>query len=77
MGYSKLVNSVMYVGIGIVMGFLLFLSVRLVQQCDTRIAAAAAGLDLRPLLTAEIQGHLNDFNLDAGLTNLVCLDALI
>jgi hypothetical protein len=28
---------------------------RLVQQCDTRIAAAAAGLDLRPLLTAEIQ----------------------
>ena len=38
---------------------------KLVQQCDTRIAAAAAGLDLRPLLTAEIQGHLDDFNLDA------------
>lgn len=37
---------------------------KLVQQCDTRIAAAAAGLDLRPLLTAEIQGHLDDFNLD-------------
>ena len=37
---------------------------KLVQQCDTRIAAAAAGLDLRPLLTAEIQGHLDDFNLE-------------
>eukprot|EP01035_Chromulina_nebulosa_P018284 gene18284-23962_t len=38
---------------------------KLVQQCDTRIAAAAAGLDLRPLLNEEIQRHLNDFNLDA------------
>jgi elongation factor 3 len=38
---------------------------KLVQQCDTRTAAMAAGLDVRPLLTAEIQGHLNDFNLDA------------
>jgi len=28
------------------------------------VAAMAAGLDIRPLLTAEIQGHLNDFNLD-------------
>ena len=37
---------------------------KLVQQCDTRIAAAAAGLDLRPLLTAEIQGHLDDFCLE-------------
>ena len=45
-----------------------FLNGRLVQQCDTRIAAAAAGLDLRPLLIAEIQGHLDDFNLAAGLT---------
>jgi len=38
---------------------------KLVQQCDARTAAMAAGLDVRPLLTAEIQGHLNDFNLDA------------
>lgn len=38
---------------------------KLVQQCDARIAAAAAGLDLRPLTIAEIQGHLDDFNLDA------------
>jgi len=38
---------------------------KLVQQCDTRIAAAAAGLDLRPLIAAEIQGHLDDFNLEA------------
>lgn len=38
---------------------------KLVDQCDAKIAAAAAGLDLRPLVTAEIQGHLNDFNLDA------------
>lgn len=36
-----------------------------IQQCDARIAAANAGLDLRPLVTAEIQGHLDDFNLDA------------
>jgi elongation factor 3 len=39
--------------------------IKLVQQCDARTAAMAAGLDVRPLLTAEIQGHLNDFNLDA------------
>jgi elongation factor 3 len=38
---------------------------KLVQQCDAKTAAMAAGLDVRPLLTAEIQGHLNDFNLDA------------
>jgi len=38
---------------------------KLVQQCDTRIAAAAAGLDLRPLIISEIQGHLDDFNLEA------------
>lgn len=38
---------------------------KLVQQCDARVAAMAAGLDLRPLLIAEIQGHLNDFNLEA------------
>ena len=38
---------------------------KLVQQCDTKIAAAAAGLDLRPLLTTEIQGHLDDFNLES------------
>ena len=28
------------------------------QQCDTRIAAANAGLDLRPLIISEIQGNL-------------------
>jgi hypothetical protein len=28
----------------------------LLQQCDTRIAAANAGLDLRPLIISEIQG---------------------
>jgi elongation factor 3 len=38
---------------------------KLVEQCDARIAAMAAGLDLRPLVTHEIQGHLNDFGLDA------------
>ena len=39
--------------------------IKLVQQCDARIAAANAGLDLRPLITAEIQGHLDDFGLEA------------
>jgi len=38
---------------------------KLVQQCDTKVAAMAAGLDVRPLLTVEIQGHLNDFNLES------------
>lgn len=38
---------------------------KLVQQMDARVAAMAAGLDVRPLLTAEIQGHLDDFNLEA------------
>lgn len=38
---------------------------KLVQICDAKTAAMAAGLDLRPLLTAEIQGHLNEFNLEA------------
>jgi elongation factor 3 len=38
---------------------------KLVQQCDAKVAAANAGLDLRPLLTAEIQGHLDDFALEA------------
>lgn len=37
---------------------------KLVQQCDTRVAAMAAGLDVRPLLNTEIQGHLMDFNLE-------------
>ena len=37
---------------------------KLVQQCDTKVAAMAAGLAVRPLLTKEIQGHLNEFNLD-------------
>jgi len=36
-----------------------------IQQCDARIAAANAGLDLRPLINQEIQGHLDDFNLEA------------
>jgi elongation factor 3 len=38
---------------------------KLVKQCDTRIASAAAGLDVRPLLNKEIQGHLDQFNLEA------------
>ena len=38
---------------------------KLVSQCDAKVAAMAAGLDLRPLIISEIQGHLNDFNLDA------------
>lgn len=38
---------------------------KLVQQMDAKVAAAAAGLDLRPLLTAEIQRHLDDFALEA------------
>ena len=31
------------------------------QQCDTRIAAANAGLDLRPLIISEIQGMSSVF----------------
>lgn len=38
---------------------------KLVQQADAKVAAAAAGLDVRPLLTKEIQGHLDEFNLEA------------
>jgi ATPase subunit of ABC transporter with duplicated ATPase domains len=38
---------------------------KLVQQADTRIAAMAAGLDVRPLLIKEIQRHLDDFNLES------------
>ncbi|CAE7535721.1 elf1 [Symbiodinium microadriaticum] len=36
-----------------------------VTQCDNRIAAAVAGLAVRPLVAKEIQSHLDDFNLDA------------
>lgn len=36
-----------------------------VTQCDNRIAAAVAGLAVRPLVTKEIQSHLDDFNLEA------------
>lgn len=38
---------------------------KIVEQVDARIAAAAAGLDLRPLIVREIQGHLDDFGLEA------------
>jgi elongation factor 3 len=38
---------------------------KLVAQCDSRIAAMVAGLDIRPLITREIQTHLDDFNLEA------------
>ena len=38
---------------------------KLVEQCDAKIAAMAAGLDLRPLVTHEIQKHLDDFALEA------------
>jgi len=38
---------------------------KLVLQCDAKTAAMAAGLDVRPLLTAEIQAHLDDFALEA------------
>lgn len=38
---------------------------KMVQQCDARTAAMAAGLDLRSLTTVEIQAHLDDFNLEA------------
>ena len=48
-----------------------------VLECDARIAAANAGLDLRPLITAEIQGHLDDFALDAEFgKSLFCLLSL-
>ncbi|CAM9091110.1 unnamed protein product [Chrysoparadoxa australica] len=36
---------------------------KLVQQADARTAAMAAGLDLRPVTTREIQSHLDDFGL--------------
>jgi ATPase subunit of ABC transporter with duplicated ATPase domains len=39
--------------------------IKLVNQCDAKVAAAAAGLAVRPLLTVEIQGHLDDFNLES------------
>ena len=38
---------------------------KLVGQCDAKVAAMAAGLAIRPLLIAEIQGHLDEFNLEA------------
>ncbi len=38
---------------------------KMVQQADTRIAAMAAGIDVRPLLIKEIQKHLDDFNLES------------
>ena len=38
---------------------------KLVAQCDNRIAAMVAGLDIRPLIAREIQAHLDDFNLMA------------
>jgi len=38
---------------------------KMVELADTKIAAAVAGLAVRPLLTKEIQGHLDDFALDA------------
>ncbi|KAG5183221.1 P-loop containing nucleoside triphosphate hydrolase protein [Tribonema minus] len=36
---------------------------KLVQQADARVAAQAAGLDVRPTTTREIQAHLDDFAL--------------
>jgi elongation factor 3 len=47
---------------------------KLVQQADIRIAAIAAGLDLRPLINREIQSHLDDFNLEAeyGTHSNIC-----
>lgn len=36
----------------------------LVKQADERVAAEAAGLDIRQLTTKEVQSHLNDFGLD-------------
>ena len=38
---------------------------KLIEQEDAKVAARAAGLDMRPILTAEIQGHLDDFNLES------------
>jgi elongation factor 3 len=38
---------------------------KLIEQEDTKVAARAAGLDMRPILIAEIQGHLDDFNLES------------
>jgi elongation factor 3 len=38
---------------------------KLIAAADAKIASIAAGLDLRPLLTKEIQTHLDDFNLEA------------
>lgn len=38
---------------------------KLVQYADAKVAALAAGLDVRPLLNKEIQGHLDEFNLEA------------
>lgn len=38
---------------------------KLIQQADAKVAALAAGLDVRPLLNKEIQGHLDEFNLES------------
>ncbi len=38
---------------------------KLVDQMDIKVAAMAAGLDVRPILISEIQGHLDNFALDA------------
>jgi elongation factor 3 len=38
---------------------------KLVEQMDIKVAAMSAGLDVRPLLNAEIQSHLDDFCLEA------------
>jgi elongation factor 3 len=38
---------------------------KLVTQCDAKVAAAVAGLDIRPLVIKEIQKHLDDFNLES------------
>lgn len=38
---------------------------KLIEQEDAKVAARAAGLDMRPILISEIQGHLDDFNLES------------
>ena len=49
---------------------------KLMLQTDAKIAAMAAGLDVRPLLIREIQGHLDEFNLESEFGTHSCIRRL-
>jgi elongation factor 3 len=49
---------------------------KMVNAADAKIAAMAAGLDVRPLLIREIQAHLDDFNLESEYGTHSCIRRL-